>query len=92
LIVGGAFLNSGASVASGAIVAAWIIAGFVVARAVYDMNYKEAKKYNDAVYRPQKATWDRSIMCMRCGTIADGQGVANADHTRGPGSAPQGDA
>jgi hypothetical protein len=65
LIVGAAFRNSGA------IIAAWIIGGFVVARAVYDMNYKEAKKYNDAVYRPQKAIWDRSIMCMRCGTIAD---------------------
>jgi hypothetical protein len=66
----GALAWSAFSVA-GAVFATWVIVGFVVARVLYNLNYKEAKKYNDAVYRPKKAIWDRSIMCMRCGTIAE---------------------
>lgn len=64
-LVGTAF-NSGEPV-----LVIWIIVGVVVAKLAYDSNYKEAKKYNDAVYRPKKAIWDRSIMCMRCGTMAE---------------------
>jgi hypothetical protein len=54
-----------------ALVVPWIVVGIVVARVLYGVNYRDAKKFNDSVYRPQKAIWDRSIMCMRCGTVTE---------------------
>jgi hypothetical protein len=38
---------------------------------VYKGQYRAAKDHNDRVYRPQRAIWDRSIMCMRCGAVTD---------------------
>jgi hypothetical protein len=44
--------------------------GFAIARLVYGRHRRAAKEYNDNVYRPRKMVWDQSVMCLRCGTIA----------------------
>jgi DNA-directed RNA polymerase subunit RPC12/RpoP len=44
--------------------------GLVVAKFVHRRHHRAAQEYNDTVYRPQKAVWDQSVMCLRCGTIA----------------------
>jgi hypothetical protein len=43
----------------------------LVGRGFYVWQSRKAKEDNDRNYRPKKAVWDRSIMCMRCGTITE---------------------
>ena len=31
--------------------------------------YKNAQRYNDTLYRPRKAIYDRSLMCLECGAM-----------------------
>jgi DNA-directed RNA polymerase subunit RPC12/RpoP len=44
--------------------------GFIVAKFVHRRHHRAAQDYNENVYRPNKALWDQSIMCLRCGNIA----------------------
>jgi hypothetical protein len=43
----------------------------LLGRAFYMWQYSKAKEDNDRNYRPKKAVWDRSNMCMRCGAITE---------------------
>jgi len=45
--------------------------GLWVGRRIYKAQYHAAKEHNDRDYRPKKASWDRSVMCMRCGAITE---------------------
>jgi len=50
---------------------AWAVVGAFGAQAFYKWQFSKAKEDNDRNYRPKKAVWDRSIMCMRCGAITE---------------------
>jgi DNA-directed RNA polymerase subunit RPC12/RpoP len=54
----------------------WAAVAALVGRAIYKTQYSTAKEHNDRFYRPKKAIWDRSIMCMRCGAITQQDAVA----------------
>lgn len=58
-----AALGTGLSVA--------LVVGFVLAKLVYETTYTHAKPYNDAVYRPLRAVYDRLVICLSCGAVAE---------------------
>ena len=49
----------------------WAAMAVLVGRAFYLWQFSKAGEDNDRNYPPKKAVWDRSIMCMRCGTITE---------------------
>jgi hypothetical protein len=70
----GAILSALVDTATGSIevtLLAWAAMAVLVGRGFYKWQYRKAKEYNDRDYRPKKAVWDRSIMCMRCGAITE---------------------
>lgn len=55
------------------LVGIWLIValsvGFGLSKFLYEALYKNAQRYNDTVYRPRKAIYDRSLMCLECGAM-----------------------
>ena len=47
------------------------VLGGVAGYAWYQRQYRAIQEYNETVYRPQRASWERKVMCLRCGAITE---------------------
>jgi hypothetical protein len=50
---------------------AWVPTAVLLGFRFYEWQCSKVQDDNDRNYRPKKAAWDRSIMCMRCGSITE---------------------
>jgi hypothetical protein len=70
---GGCVLSLLALAAAGAAAMMWTwgIGTILLAMLIHSVRGWNADDHNTNIYYPGKERWDRSLMCMRCGTITD---------------------